>query len=57
VGELLKRMTDIDIVGVPYMGAASAMNDLYVPSALSILIGGNMRRIMSFHDISYLHLL
>src|SRR5689334_14597915 len=54
-GELLKRMTDIDIVHVPYKGAAPAMNDLIaghipilfdnMPAVLPQVQGGSVRAI------------
>jgi tripartite-type tricarboxylate transporter receptor subunit TctC len=54
-GELLKRMTDIDIVHVPYRGAAPAMNDLIaghipmmfdnMPAVLPQVAGGSVRAI------------
>jgi len=54
-GELLKRMTDIDIVHVPYKGAAPAMNDLIaghipmmfdnMPAVLPQVQGGAVRAI------------
>jgi tripartite-type tricarboxylate transporter receptor subunit TctC len=54
-GELLKRMTGIDIVHVPYKGAAPAMNDLIaghipmmfdnMPAVLPQVQGGNVRAI------------
>jgi tripartite-type tricarboxylate transporter receptor subunit TctC len=54
-GELLKRMTEIDIVHVPYKGAAPAMNDLIaghipilfdnMPAVLPQVQGGSVRAI------------
>jgi tripartite-type tricarboxylate transporter receptor subunit TctC len=54
-GELLKRMTGIDIVHVPYKGAAPAMNDLIaghipmmfdnMPAVLPQVQGGSVRAI------------
>jgi tripartite-type tricarboxylate transporter receptor subunit TctC len=54
-GELLKRMTGIDIVHVPYKGAAPAMNDLIaghipimfdnMPAVLPQVHGGSVRAI------------
>ena len=54
-GELLKRMTGIDIVHVPYKGAAPAMNDLIaghipmmfdnMPAVLPQVAGGSVRAI------------
>jgi tripartite-type tricarboxylate transporter receptor subunit TctC len=54
-GELLKRMTDIDIVHVPYKGSAPAMNDLIaghipmmfdnMPAVLPQVAGGSVRAI------------
>jgi tripartite-type tricarboxylate transporter receptor subunit TctC len=54
-GELLKRMTEIDIVHVPYKGAAPAMNDLIaghipilfdnMPAVLPQVAGGSVRAI------------
>src|SRR5215468_11256104 len=54
-GKLLKRMTDIDIVHVPYKGAAPAMNDLIaghipmmfdnMPAVLPQVQGGSVRAI------------
>jgi tripartite-type tricarboxylate transporter receptor subunit TctC len=54
-GELLKRMTGIDIVHVPYKGAAPAMNDLIaghipmmfdnMPAVLPQVQGGRVRAI------------
>lgn len=54
-GELLKTMTDVKIVHVPYRGAAPAMNDLLaghvpmmfdnMPAVLAQMSGGRMRAI------------